>query len=92
MASGIAVAACARVLKQRVQRLSCGSSLFIAIVKTLDAMSAVGTPKKRTVFSGSRCLWFLLLLVLLLLLHECFWSHSQQLQAFAPHRNGNFCR
>ena len=45
MATGIAVAACARVLMQRGQRMSCASSLFIAFVKTLDAMTAVGTPK-----------------------------------------------
>jgi hypothetical protein len=45
MATGIAVAACARVLTQRRQRMACASSLFIAIFKTLDAMTAVGTPK-----------------------------------------------
>jgi hypothetical protein len=34
----------------------------------------------------------LLLLLLLLLLHECLWSHSQQLQTSTFHRNRNFGR
>jgi hypothetical protein len=37
-------------------------------------------------------LLFRLLLLLLLLLHKYFWSHSQQLQTFVSHGNGNFSR